>query len=185
VSSMSYITRVADGLARKYQTRDPYELCGELGVRIRFKDLGQDIKAYYFYQSRIRNIVINQRVSETLRRVLAAHELGHDRLHKDVAMLRGFREVGFFDAAQPAEFEANVFAAELLISDEELLELLNDKDKAFFDVARELCIPAPLLDFKFRVLKSKGYRIEAPYIANGDFLKNNIEGCFDADAIVR
>ena len=178
--SMEYISRAAYALTRKYQTRNPYELCNELGVRIRLKDLGKDIKAYYFYQSRIRNIVINRRVSEMARRILAAHELGHDRLHKDVAMLKGFQEIELFDAAQPAEFEANIFAAELLIDDDELLALLNDSDKSFFDVAAELCIPAPLLDFKFRVLKTKGYRIEAPYIAYGDFLKNDIEGCYSA-----
>ena len=82
---------------------------------------------------------------------------------------------------RPAEYEANLFAAELLIDDRQLLELLNDGDKSFFGVARELYVPAELLDFKFRVLKQKGYRIEAPYIASADFLKNDIDGCFDEE----
>jgi Zn-dependent peptidase ImmA (M78 family) len=109
---------------------------------------------------------------------LAAHELGHDRLHKEIALLKGFQEVELFDMASPVEYEANLFAAEFLIDDQELLELLNDDSKSFFGVARELSVPAALLDFKFRLLKHKGYRIEAPYIANGDFLKNDIDGCF-------
>jgi Zn-dependent peptidase ImmA (M78 family) len=181
VSSIDYIAGVANGLTRKYMTRDPYELCGALGVRIRLKDLGKDIKAYYFYHSRIRNIVVNSRVSETIRRILVAHELGHDRLHRDIAMLRGFQEIEMFDMARPAEFEANIFAAEVLIDDGELLELLNDDSKSFFGVASELYVPAALLDFKFRALKHKGYRIEAPYIAQSDFLKNDIEGCYVAE----
>lgn len=181
MSSISYIAGVADKLRRKYDTRDPYEICDALNVHIRVKDLGTDIKAYYFYHSRIRNIVLNSRVSGTVRRILAAHELGHDRLHKDIAMLKGFQEVELFDMAQPTEYEANIFAAELLIDDNELLELLNDENASFFSAARELYVPAPLLDFKFRVLKHKGYRIEAPYIANGDFLKNEIDGCFNED----
>ena len=148
-------------------------------IRVRYKDLSQDIKAYYFYQSRIRNIVINTRISETVRRILAAHELGHDRLHKEIAMLKGFHEIELFDMAQQTEFEANIFAAELLIDDAELLELLNEEIKSFFCVARELYIPAPLRDFKFRVLKHKGYRIEIPYIANGGFLEDEIDGCYD------
>jgi Zn-dependent peptidase ImmA (M78 family) len=98
-----------------------------------------------------------------------------------MAMLKGFQEIELFDKTIPAEYEANIFAAELMIADSELLELLNDEDKSFFDVARVLCVPAPLLDFKFRVFKNKGYRIEAPYIANGDFLKNSIDGCFDEE----
>ena len=178
MSSISYITKVADALTRKYQTRNPYKICDELGIRIRFKDLGTEIKAYYFYHSRIRNIVLNNHASEAIRRILVAHELGHDRLHQDIAMLKGFQEVELFDMAMPAEYEANLFAAELLIDDNEVLPLLNDDDKSFFGVARELYVPAALLDFKFRVLKQKGYRIQAPYIANGDFLKHGMDGCF-------
>ena len=179
--SMDYITREVCKLTSKYQTHDPYELCDALGVRIRLKDLGTDVKAYYFYQSRIRNIVLNVRVSDVVRNILVGHELGHDRLHKDIAMLRGFQELELFDRATPAEYEANIFAAELLIDDNELLTLLNDEDMSFFDVARQLYVPADLLDFKFRILKHKGYRLNAPYLADGNFLKNDIPGCFDID----
>jgi hypothetical protein len=69
----------------------------------------------------------------------------------------------------------------MLIDDDELLELLNDEYSSFFGVARQLYVPADLLDFKFRVLKTKGYRIEPFYISHGDFLKNDIEGQFDPD----
>ena len=179
LASMDYIARVAGKLTRRLHTRNPYEICDALGIRIRLKDLGHDIKAYYYYQSRIRNIVLNTRVSETIRRILVAHELGHDRLHKDIALLKGFQEIELFDMTLPAEYEANLFAAELIIDDDVLLALLNDDDKSFFGVARELYIPADLLDFKFRILKHKGYRIEAPYIASGNYLKNDINGCFE------
>jgi len=178
MTSIDYIADVADKLTRKFDTRNPYKICDALDVRIRLKDLGTDIKAYYFYHSRIRNIVLNTRVSEIIRRILVAHELGHDILHREIAMLKGFREIELFDLAQPIEYEANIFAAELLIDDDELLDILNDENASFFSAARELYVPAALLDFKFRVLKHKGYRIEAPYYAHGDFLKNDIEGCF-------
>jgi len=159
-------------------TRDPFELCDALGVSIRYKDMGTDIKAYYFCHARIRNIVVNSRVSETVRRILVAHELGHDQLHREIALLKGFYEVEMFDMAVPTEYEANIFAAELLIDDIVLLEMLNDEDKSFFGAARELYVPAELLDFKFRVLKHKGYHIEPPGIGRGDFLKKDIDGCF-------
>ena len=183
MSLIGYISRQAGALTRKYQTRDPYKICDALGVRIRYKDLGEDVKAFYFYQSRIRSIVLNTRVSDTVRRVLTAHELGHDRLHQEMAMLRGFQELELFDTVRTAEYEANLFAAELLIDDGELLALLNDESRSFFDAARALYIPAALLDFKFRVLKHKGYRVEAPFAARGDFLKNPIEGCYSLSNI--
>ena len=92
--------------------------------------------------------------------------------------MKGFQEFELYDAVLPAEHEANVFAAELLIKDNELLTLLNDSERSFFDVARELSVPAELLDFKFRVFKQKGYRVVPPYIASSGFLKDNIDGCF-------
>ena len=85
-----------------------------------------------------------------------------------------------FIKTNSTEFEANVFAAEMLIDEKELLALLND-EKPFFDVASELYVPPALLDFKFRVLEHKGYNIAPLYIANGDFLKNETDGCFDEE----
>lgn len=84
-----------------------------------------------------------------------------------------------FDMTYRTEYEANLFAAELLIDDNELLDLLNDNEKSFFGVAKELYVPAELLDFKFHILKNKGYHLKAPYIAQADFLKGNIPGVFD------
>ena len=179
VATIDTICGIVDGLIQKYKTRDPYELCGALGIRVRLKDLGTDIKAFYFYQSRIQNIVLNERISEVVRRILAAHELGHDQLHMDIARLKGFHELELFNRSIPTEYEANLFAAELLIDDIVLMELLSDDSKTFFSVASELYVPAELLDFKLRVLKHKGYHVEAPYIATGNFLKNELAGCFD------
>ena len=179
MASIDYIASLVDQLTRKYATRDPFELCADLGIRVRRMDLGTDIKAYYYYQSRIRNIILNGCVSDIVQKILTAHELGHDRLHKEIAMLKGFQEIELFDRATPTEYEANLFAAELLIDDDELLDLLNDEDHSFFGVARELYVPADLLDFKFRVLKHKGYRINAPIVANSDFLRDRIPDCFD------
>ena len=181
MASIDRIIGVANGLIAKYATRNPYELCEALGVRIRLKDLGPDIKAYYFYHSRIRNIILNTRMPETMRRILAAHELGHDQLHLETAMLKGFHETKLFDAVIPTEYEANIFAAEILIGDSELLELLSEEGKSYFDVAKELCILAPLLDFKLRILKYKGYDIQAPYAANGNFLKDSVGDCYNEE----
>lgn len=173
------ISEKINKLIRKYDTRNPFELCDNLNIRIRYKDLGTAIKAYYFYQSRIKNIVLSTRSGRIVQKILCAHELGHALLHDELAAMRGFQELELFDTTSRTEYEANLFAAELLIDDNELLSLLNDNEKSFFGVAKELYVPAELLDFKFRILKNKGYHLEAPYIAQADFLKGNIPGCFD------
>lgn len=174
--SMTYITECAETLINRYDTRNPFQLCKILNINIRYKDLGNAIKAYFFYQSRIKNIVINQRTTAISRRILCAHELGHGILHKELAAMHGFHELELFDSTSCVEYEANLFAAELLIDDGELLRMLNDSEKSFFEVAKELYVPVELLDFKFRILKKKGYHLESPYIARSDFLK---EDCFE------
>ena len=152
MAAIDYIAGEVTKLVRKTGTRDPYRICKELDIRIRYKDMGTDIKAFYFYHSRIRNIVVNSRISRPVQRILVAHELGHDRLHKDIALSKGFQELELFDSVLPTEYEANVFAAELLIEDSDILELLNDDSKSFFGVASELRVPAALLDFKSEII---------------------------------
>lgn len=174
MAAIDYITEKVEHIVRQYRTRDPFVLCDELQIRIRYKDLGTALKAYFFCQSRIKNVVINTRVPLAVGRILCAHELGHAVLHGKLAAMRGFKEMELFDAVIPTEYEANLFAAELLIDDDDLLVMLNDKEKSFFGIASELFVPVELLDFKFRMLKYKGYRLEAPGLAQGNFLKGRL-----------
>ena len=174
MSNVRFVYDKVNSIIKKYGTRDPFCICRSMNIRIYYKDLGNALKAYYFYQSRIRNIVINSSSSGIVRRTLCAHELGHAVLHGNLAAMRGFRELELFDLSAPAEYEANLFAAELIIPDDELFELLNENDKSFFSIAKELCVPAELLDFKLKILRNKGLNIESPDIAQAAFLKKII-----------
>jgi len=176
MTTIDYIARTVNKLVVKYQSRNPYKLCSELGIKVKQKDLGEEIKAYYYCTSRICNIVLNNRISEDVQRILVAHELGHERLHKELAQLQGFQEVELFVQSIPFEYEANLFAAELLIDDEELLVLLSDEDKSYNGVASVLRVPADFLDFKVRVIKHRGLVDEAQYMAN---LSNGKISCIE------
>ncbi len=178
MSNIELICKKINSITEKYDSRDPFEICKAMDIHIYYKDLGTYIKAFYYYQSRIKNIVINTSSCTVIRRILCAHELGHAVLHGNLAAIRGFQETELFDRVVPTEYEANLFAAELVIPDDELFELLSDRDKSFFCIAEELYVPAELLDFKFRILKRKGYNINIPTAATADFLKNNIPGSF-------
>lgn len=59
-------------------------------------------------------------------------------------MMHGFKEMEVFDNKSIEENEANFFAAELLLEDEEVLECLSEH--AFFETAKMLYVPAALLD---------------------------------------
>ena len=62
-----------------------------------------------------------------MKKLVLLHEIGHDQLHRDRANdCGGFCEYDIFDMRNRAmEYEANLFAAEFLISDEDLYECIN------------------------------------------------------------
>jgi len=176
---MDYITKVVDRLIRKHGTRDPFEICRALDIEIYYRDLGAKAKALYYCDSRVRFIALNNRITETILRILLWHELGHDQLHQDIIVLKGFRKVDAISLSIPVEYEANLFAAEAVISDDDVMDLLQYDDRTFYSMAKELYVPYPLLEFKLRIMQQKGHDIQAPFEANGDFLKNAIAGCFE------
>ncbi len=99
------------------------------------------------------------------------HEIAHAVLHRKASGFKAFHDFDLFDEASIYEYEANIFTADYLLDDDEVLDLLNE-DLSFFGAASRLNVPAELLDFKFRVLKRKGYKIiDPPMRASSDFLK--------------
>lgn len=175
--STGYIIRVVDELKKKYGTNDPYELCDRLGIRIRRKDLKKKLKGFFYYQSRIPNIVIDSNVNEVLERILIAHELGHAILHKEIAMMKGFQEMEVFDSTAITENEANLFSAELILEDKDVLEQL--EDHSFFQAAQALYVPAALLDYKFRAMCEKGLLNRTMDYRHSRYLKEDL-GAYDA-----
>lgn len=118
----AHIIETVGKLVKKYDTRDPYELCKCLEIKIHFYNLEKKLKGFFFYQSRQKNIVIDSNVNDVLERILIAHELGHAVLHTKIAMMKGFQEMEVLDGRSQDEDEANFFAAELLLEDKEVLE---------------------------------------------------------------
>ena len=69
-------------------------------------------------------ITINSDLVEELQRLVAGHELGHRALNSRNIPLT-FSDDVFFDTTNEYEKEANYFAAELLLPDDEVLEAIN------------------------------------------------------------
>ncbi len=175
MADFKYICNSVQKIRDKYAQSDPFKLCEDMGILTLFAPMGSDAfscKGFYLTQSRIRSITVNSNLSDDLQRIICAHELGHAVLHKEHSGVNAFHDFSFFDATNRYEYEANIFASELLLKDEDVLKILND-DLSFFQAAAKLYVPAELLDFKFRTLKWKGYKvIDAPLNAKGNFLKN-------------
>lgn len=174
MADFNYICSIVEKLKDRYAEADPLKLCDALGIVTLFAPMGgfpEACKGFFLTQSRIRSITINSDLSDDFQRIICAHELGHAMLHRDRSGINAFHDFSFFDGVDRLEYEANIFAAELLLPDDDVMKILNE-DVSFFQAAAKLYVPAELLDFKFRALKWKGYKvIEPPTNATGNFLK--------------
>ena len=155
------ICKEVQKLKRRYDETDPFRLCQAMGISVLLSSMGKaqgSVKGFFLVQSRIRCIAINSELSDDLARIICAHELGHAVLHWRWAGKNGFCDSDVFTRKQQFENEANAFAAELLLDDEEVYTVLKESD-TFFDAASELRVPFEILDFKFRIMKQKGYEV--------------------------
>ena len=119
------IARRADALVREAGTRDPRRLAGHLGVEILPRDFVRQRGAYKVV---MRNpfIFIKSDLDPVTENIVIAHELGHHCLHRrEAESAGGFQEFNIFDMRDSRmEYEANVFAAQLMLPDSEVLEYI-------------------------------------------------------------
>lgn len=171
---MSYaeVCGAVEAPEKKYHESDPFRLCADMNIILLSQPLGNApdaIKGFYLESKRIRTITVNCDLPEAVQRIIVAHELSHAVLHRHSGV-HAFHDIGLFDESSLLEKDANLFAAEYLLRDQDVLETLN-RDTTFFSAAAMLRVPAELLDFKFRVLKWKGYKlIESPISVRSNFL---------------
>lgn len=161
-------------MMQKYGETDPWKLADAMGILVEEMPLGsspKSCKGFFLYQSRKKHIIINSDLSETVQRIILAHEIGHAVLHHDASKRKTFYDFTLYDTSSQMEYESNLFAAEYLLKDDVVTERLRE-DTFFFSVARELEVPPELLDFKFRILKRKGWLVESPIQSNSNFLKH-------------
>ena len=77
-------------------------------------------------------------------------------LHADIAKEKCLQEFEIFDMKDRTEYEANTFAAHLLIDDEELIDLLKS-GRDCFSVAMILTVNPNLLNIKLSDMNRMGY----------------------------
>ncbi len=142
-----FIYHRVQALVKKYKTRDPAELCKILNVNIKYLSHTTSLLGMYKVIFRNRYIFIPANVGE-LKNTVLAHELGHDQLHRDFCKNGvSFHENRIFNPTNLFEIEANIFAAHLLIPDENIRRLIkySERDR---DLAYELGVDLNLLNLK-------------------------------------
>ena len=159
-----------DSLVRKYGTRDPFQIARMAGITVKFINTK---KQKGFCRIILNNafIFISRNMSEQMQKMTCAHELGHLFLHRDVLTSREFLlEYELFDIRSDTELEANVFAARLLIDEEELLELLGT-GADMVSIASALNINVNLLMIRLIEMQKRGYTFAIPFTPDRKFLR--------------
>ncbi len=113
------IKQKADSLARKYRTRNPFEILQGLNAILVFAPL-IDTRAFYQYFQRNNIIYIDENLPRHEQVFECAHEMGHMFLHKKANTI-------FMDTRTELntcryEREADLFAMSLLVSDDVIAE---------------------------------------------------------------
>lgn len=109
-------------LTKKYNTSDPFELADALKIAVYYEELGT-INGYYNNPLRMKQIHINASLNEQDACFACAHELGHAVIHPNAST--PFLRSKTFLSVDKLEIEANIFAVNLLISDEIISENKN------------------------------------------------------------
>ena len=163
------ITARAEKLIRSLGTRDPFSIAGQLGIEIIYASDIRRLKGMYRVIKRNRFIILNAKNSDKMNAIVCAHELGHDQLHRELAKETPFQEFMLYDMASRTEYEANIFAAELLLDTVSVLEYVkNGYDSLQIASATETDIN--LVALKVDSLIHSGYDLrEQPH--NSKFLK--------------
>ena len=165
------IHRRASEIVKRCGTRSTEKIAQELGIYLHYNSEFSSLLGMYTYQHRERHILLNACMEPMLMRMVCGHEIGHDSLHRDRAKSGCMQEFELFDMRTSLEYEANAFAAHLLIDDEELLELLRQG----YDVVRAASAVGTninLMLIKLNELNRMGWHLKLPYLPRSDFLKS-------------
>ena len=104
-------------LVNKYGTRNPFALADAMGIEVQLSNPG--CAGCYMFLKNHRYIFLDQNLDEREKIQVMAHELGHAIMHRkqNCYFIRNKTLL-----LSKTEIQANMFAAELLISEEDILE---------------------------------------------------------------
>lgn len=166
----SEIVQKANRLVSRCGTRNPKRIARELGVEVMYLPFARQRGAYKVIM-RNRFIFIKNDLHPVMENIVLLHELGHDTLHREEATkVGGFEEFNIFDMRDSRmEYEANIFASQIALPDDDFLELA-ERGYDTQQIARTLKSDINLVALKADTLISQGYRLR-PQEHRNDFLK--------------
>lgn len=142
---MSWIKEVVNKLTGKYNTNDPFELASLLNINVIFWNLHEEINGFYKYDKRNKYIVINSNLYDGGRKFVCSHELGHAIIHPHSNT--PFLRKNTLFSIDRVEVEANTFAVELLMPDDQIQEY-KETQLSINEIGALLGVPRGLVHLK-------------------------------------
>lgn len=169
-NKVSEIVAKADILSKEYCTRNPFVIADGLGIKLVHCNFKEQ-KGAYTTIMRNRFIFYNQNLEELMLNIVIAHEIGHDLFHRaEAATAGGLKEFNLFNMQNiRMEYEANIFASELLLDTKEFLEYC-EYGYDTQQIASAMNSDINLVGMKANTLISQGYRLRQQE-QRSDFLK--------------
>ena len=149
------IASLCDALVQKHGTHNPFELAEAEGISLRFCPEFQSLKGMYKVILNQRFIFLNGNLKRREAKQVLAHELGHDMLHREMAKDSIVQDHFILDMTLKPEYEANLFAAQLLLPDEKVLSLIKGGITKE-EMARKLSVSPLFVDLKIQILEKRG-----------------------------
>ena len=166
----SEIVTIANRLIADHCTRDTHILASELNVEVLERPFRRQRGAYQIILD-CPFVFLKSDLHPVMKQIVLGHELGHHVLHREIAEQRGgFQEFHIFDMrSDRMEYEANVFASQLMLPDEDVLEHIgNGLD--IQQIAAAMDSDINLVALKVDTLISQGYLLRRQE-HRSDFLK--------------
>ena len=164
------IYKKANSLVQFHGTRDPIMISRASGIDVIPVDYFNDLLGMYVYRWKHRVIFLNDRMDTYLTKMVCGHELGHDIYHRPLAKEGGMREFELFRMKNSTEYEANAFAAHLLIDTGECLEYAREGYDVV-QIASLMNSEINLMLIKLQELIRLGYDLRLPMAPRNDFFK--------------
>lgn len=165
------VFKKADNIVRQCGTRDALRIAEELGIWIYFEESLTDLLGMYTYRWNHRIMLLNPNMDDYLTQMVAAHEIGHDALHRSYAKAEGMKEFVLFNMKNNTEYEANAFGAHLLLDTEELY-FLSRQGYDVVQIAQAMNSHINLVLIKMQEMIKLGYNFTLPYAPDSRFFRN-------------
>lgn len=164
------LARLGSKLIKQSGTRDPFVIAEDLGIQLLFCEDFGSLKGMYRVIKRNRFIFLNNQLSEPMQKIVCAHEIGHDQLHRNLAKNHAIREFMLYDMKTKPEYEANILASEILLDNEELLDYIYHYRYTAEQIAKAMQTDINLVALKIAHLNLLGYNFQSME-HKSDFLK--------------